>query len=65
MHSSDHIEVGPVDTPNGVSYFYKVNGKLSKNGYANSASATHDAIKPQKEDSNGRLEPDTEYTLAA
>ena len=65
MQASDHIQVGPVDTPNGVSYMYRVNGKLSKHYYANSASATHDAMRPQKEDAEGRLEPDTSLVLAA
>ena len=65
MNAGDDIKVGPVDTPNGVSYMYRVNGKLSKRYYANSASAMHAALKPQHEDADGRIEPETELVLAA
>ena len=52
-----HIEVGPVDTPWGVSYYYRVDGSLSAEGYANSASALHAAFKPQRADEHGRITP--------
>lgn len=52
------IEVGPIETPYGISYYYRVDGALSADGYANSASATHAAFKPQHADEHGRLTPD-------
>lgn len=55
--SSVDIEVGPVAGSHGDSYFYRIGAYLSKNSYANSQSALHDARRPQRLTSNGRIEP--------
>lgn len=54
---SDAIKVGPVETPLGTSYFYRIGDRLSESGYANTASARHDARKPQGVNERGRLQP--------
>lgn len=51
------FEVGPVDTPLGTSYFYRIADRLSEHGYVNPQSARHDARKPQAVNDRGRLQP--------
>ncbi len=51
------IKVGPL--PSG-SYVYRIGNRLSESKYANSASAWHDARRPQRVNANGNLEPDVE-----
>ncbi len=50
--------VGPIDTPFGVTYVYRIGDQLSEAAYANAASAWHDARRPQYVNGDGRLEPE-------
>lgn len=55
------VKVGPVNTVNGTSYRYSIDGHLSVRLYHNSASARHDSRRPQRlsNDPNhvGQIEP--------
>jgi hypothetical protein len=42
------FKVGPVGTPDGTVYYYRVAGVLSYHRYANAASARAAASKPQR-----------------
>ena len=57
MPMSEEIRVGPVDTPNGVSYVYRIGNRISEY-YHNAASAWQDARRPQRVNASGYLEPD-------
>lgn len=50
------VRVGPIDTPNGTSYVYRIGLRLSEL-YANSASARNDSTRAQRINENGRLVP--------
>lgn len=52
------VRVGPIDTPNGTSYVYRIGLRISEY-YANSASARHDSARPQRINENGHLVPAT------
>lgn len=60
-HTTDQIEVGPVDTVNGVVYLYWVAGYLSRWTYKSAQSALHDARRPQRfsrdPEHEGTIEP--------
>jgi hypothetical protein len=52
----DGVRVGPIDTPNGTSYVYRIGNRLSE-PYVNAESARYDARRPQQVNGRGRLEP--------
>ena len=59
-HGYGDVLVGPMETDQGTAYFYKIGPYISKNPYANSASAWYDARRPQRITLDGELEPDLE-----
>ena len=50
------VRVGPIDTPNGTSYVYRISGLLSE-PYANAESARYASRRAQRVNDRGRLEP--------
>jgi hypothetical protein len=50
------VRVGPIDTPNGTSYVYRIGDRISEY-YANAESARYFSTKPQRVNERGRLEP--------
>lgn len=51
------VFVGPIDTVNGPTFVYRVGGYRSEATYTNSASAWHDARRPQRVNRDDRLVP--------
>lgn len=50
------VRVGPIDTPFGVGYVYRIGDRLSE-VYSTSASARYDSTRGQFVNSRGRLRP--------
>lgn len=55
--NTEEIHVGPVDSPVGTVYVYRIGRKVSEHTYANAPSAWHDASRPQHVNEAGHLEP--------
>jgi hypothetical protein len=51
------LRVGPVDTPSGKTYVYRIGTHHSEYTYANYQSALHAGKRPQRVNQCGRLEP--------
>ncbi len=58
--AASKIKVGPLS--GSESYVYRIGNRISEAKYHNAASAWADARRPQRVNTNGRLEPDTDDT---